>query len=141
MAVLLWTVLCEELQDLGDTISLKHVFCRVGAKSFPVKLEKFSVVSAFDGELGEEFDYRVNFQTPRGRPYGPWTDTIRLVMRRVPEIASADFEDFVFYEYGVYILEIEINGNPTHLVKSQNHEIGRPSSSRRATVRSTTSAS
>jgi len=37
-------------------------------------------------------------------------------MRRVPEIAGADFGDFVFYEYGVYILEIEINGNPTHLV-------------------------
>jgi hypothetical protein len=116
MPVLLWTIVCEELQDLGETISLRHVFCRVGAKSFPAKVEKFSVVSAFDGELGEEFDYRVNVQTPTGKLYGPSMETMRLVMRRVPEIASADFDDLVFFEYGVYILEIEINGNPTHLV-------------------------
>ena len=117
MPVLLWTALCEELQDFGDRISLKHVFCQVGSNSFPAKIKKFSVVSAFDGELGEAFDYRVNVQSAAGKVYGPLMDTMRLVMRRVPEIASADFRDFAFYEYGVYDLEIEINGIPTHLVK------------------------
>lgn len=116
MPVLLWTALCDELQERGDTILLKHVFCQVAAKSFPAKVKKFCVVSAFDGELGEEFYYRVNFQTPVGKRYVRSSDHVRAVMGRVPEIASADFEDFVFFEYGIYTVEIEVNGNPAHFV-------------------------
>jgi hypothetical protein len=109
--------MCGEFQDHGETVSLIHVFSRARGISLPTKIDRFSVVSAFDGEPGEEFDYRANFQAPNGKSHGPAMDIMHCSFRRVPEIVSADFADYVFFEHGTYTIEIELNGNPIYVAE------------------------
>ena len=117
MPVRLWTMLCREFQDYGGTVSLNHVFATAAGGALPARIAKFSVVSAFEGELGEEFSYRLNFQTPDGKPHGSPMEVRRYSIRRIPEFICIDFAGYPFFEYGTYTIEVELNGNPIHIVE------------------------
>ncbi len=117
MAVRLWTMLCRRFQDYGGTVSLQHVFSTAAGGSLPARIAAFSVVSAFEGELGEEFSYRLKFETPDGKPHGATMDAIHHTIRRNPDFLCVEFAGYPFYEYGTYTIEVEMNGNPVHIVE------------------------
>ncbi len=117
MAIRLWTMLCRDFQDFGGTVSLNHVFATAAGGALPARIARFSVVSAFEGELGEEFTYRLNFQTPEGKQHGAPMEVRSYAIRRIPEFICIDYVDYPFYEYGTYTIEVEMNGNPIHIVE------------------------
>ncbi|UYN89067.1 MAG: hypothetical protein KIT08_08195 [Anaerolineales bacterium] len=121
MPTRLWTVLCKGLEVHHETatVSLHNVFSAVSGdigENRVAKLELFSMVTAFGGELGEQFTFNASFLDPSGKPYGPVGSDMNITIRRIPEIVSVDFADFHFMEYGVFGIEIKLDGITVHVV-------------------------
>jgi hypothetical protein len=102
--------MCEEAQERNGLPSLLNVFYGIRSGSLPVVIDRFSVVSAVEGHIGDQFRYRTAVRAPSGEMYGPAIDERIYVIRRKPEFAISDFAGCLFVEYGLYTIDVEVDG-------------------------------